>query len=98
MANGGSFRRNPRRHVRRASRWNETQWAGRPAQSADAETRSIRPDPDAEVNDLRVGPHSRVLRYARDSRDRTRRGEERLPILVDRRGNRYERAVSNGAT
>ena len=42
-----------------------------------------------------LGRGRRVLRSARDSRHRPRRGGERLPLVVDHAGHRRERAVSD---
>ena len=74
-----------RRHVDRRSR----RAAGRAAEVR----RANRAQRGREALDLRRRPRHRILRPARDSADRARRGAVRVPVFIARDGRRHERRV-----
>ncbi len=65
------------------------------APGAAAPARDVRVDDDREDADVRAGPGPLVVRHAGGSRDRARRGRQRLPLLVARARHRQQRAVSD---
>ena len=60
---------------------------------AGALLRSVRARRDREAADLRARPRRRVSGHADGAVDRARRGSQQVQVLVDRAGDREERAV-----